>query len=86
MPMKSPTPTNSQAEYHCTGGRWNRDVANMLCSIGKHPGTPRAIRVDHIDMGGPLDAPTSMPSGAMSSTQWQNGLGRPLARVHTIDR
>lgn len=84
--MKTSPLTDSQVEYHCTGGRWNRDVADILCCLGNHHVTPREIRVDQLSMGGPLDAPTSIPSGVMSSTQWRSGRGRPLARVHTIDR
>lgn len=84
--MKTTSPTDSQAEFHCTGGRWNRDVADILCCLGNSHVTPREIRVDQLSMGGPLDAPTSIPSGEMSSIQWRSGLGRPLARVHTIDR
>lgn len=35
---------------------------------------------------GAIDAPDVMPAGAMNSTEWVNGLGRPVARASEIRR
>lgn len=33
-----------------------------------------------------IDAPDVMPAGAMNSTEWTNGAGRPVARTNEITR
>lgn len=38
------------------------------------------------DLIGAIDAPDVMPAGAMNSTQWTNGAGRPVARTNEITR
>lgn len=35
---------------------------------------------------GAIDAPDVMPAGAMNSTQWTNGAGRPVASTNEITR
>ena len=33
-----------------------------------------------------IDAPDVIPAGAMNSTEWTNGAGRPVARTNEITR
>ena len=38
------------------------------------------------DAGGPIDAPETLPAGAMNSTEWVNGRGHAVGRQSEIRR
>lgn len=72
--------------YCKTGGISSRDMVFYACWA---PDNRCNYVMLHVDMGGPLDAPSTIPAGSCNSTTWHNGANETPVRYHpsvtTID-
>lgn len=70
-----------------TGGRRETDAAILRSAGGR---TLLAGRIGALssawDIGGPLDAPEVLPSGAMNRTEWVNGRGDAIVHQSECHR
>lgn len=77
-----------------TGGLRSRDVCHLwnftearVFSIWLQSARGfECISCDDFTAGGPIDAPETMPAGAVSGVEWVDGLGRPIASQRELTR
>lgn len=73
----------NHAAYCKTGGLHSRDMAFAAC-VDRGNRCNDVARV--IDMGGPLDAPDTMPAGGCEGRAWVDWRGNPKPTTMTVER
>lgn len=71
------------AGFQKTGGLASRDSAFALCVDYTNRCNDAGLT---ISMGGPLDAPDTIPAGSCESYKWTDWKGHALPHVNTVER